>query len=611
MTGTRFPAGFVWGAATAAFQVEGAPRGRARAVDLGHLRAGRPGGSSAGDTGDVAADHYRRIREDVALMARARAPRLPVLGRLAAGPAGRRRPVNQRGLDFYRRLVDELLGAGVTPWVTLYHWDLPQALEDRGGWTARDTARPVRRVRRHRARPLGDRVPHWTTLNEPWCSAFLGYASGVHAPGRATAPPPSRPRTTSCSPTAWPCAAIRAARPGAAAGHHPQPLRRSTPATRRPGDVDAARRIDGLHNRVFLDPVLPRRIPDRRRSPTSSAFSGLATTSATATWHHLRAARPARRQLLQPAPWWPPGPVAAPPDRTGGPAVAAASARRGRQLRSPRPAGHRHGLGGRPAGPDRTAASGCTASYPRLPLYVTENGAAYPDDVTPTAPVHDPDRLAYLDAHLRRRARAIEAGADVRGYFVWSLLDNFEWAWGYAKRFGIVHVDYATQRAHPQGERPLVLAVIAAMPPDRTVRWAAGRSAWRRCRRASGCRRSRGRPGWPASSAGDGVARGQRLAAGQPECPGRGRPCHRRARLRPNRAARSPGHPAHRLGRAGGPRAGDRFFSEPVLRRRHPRASRRRSPAPTSSSCSGGPDLGAPGPARALPAPAATSTACC
>ncbi len=250
----RFPAGFLWGAATAAFQVEGSTTADGRTDSIWDAFARRPGAILGGHTGEPAADHYRRMPDDVALMAELG---LTTYRFSVAWP--RVRPdggaVEQRGLDFYRRLVDELLAHGVTPWVTLYHWDLPQALEDRGGWTSRDTAHRFAEYADTVHEALGDRAPYWTTLNEPWCSALLGYASGEHAPGRV------EPRAAVAATHhlllahGLAGAAIRARDPRSALGItlNFSPVDAVDPAD--PVDVEAARRIDGLHNRLFLDPV--------------------------------------------------------------------------------------------------------------------------------------------------------------------------------------------------------------------------------------------------------------------------------------------------------------------------------------------------------------------
>lgn len=450
-----FPAGFLWGAATASYQIEGAVAEDGRTPSIWDTFSRLPGAVLDGDTGDVACDHYHRMPQDVALM---RELGLASYRFSVAWP--RVRPdggaVDQRGLDFYRRLVDELHDAGIRPWLTLYHWDLPQALEDAGGWTNRDTAYRFAEYAATVHDAIGDRVPVWTTLNEPWCSAFLGYTGGQHAPGRQEGVA------------------------GLVAAHHlllghglvVDELRRrgadnqlgltlnfTVADPHEPADEldqDAARRIDALHNRVFLDPVFRGTYP-----------ADLLEDTRELTWQGQPWTAVVRDGDL--------GLISTPLDLLGvnyykGDAVS----------------GHPHtdvtGTGGvHPSRPTRTPFVGCedvifpsrrlpvtdmgwevqpegltrlltrlAADYGVPPMYVTENGAAYVDSPAPDGAVRDPERIAYVDAHLRAVHAAIEQGADVRGYFYWSLLDNFEWAYGYAKRFGIVYVDYATQRRTPK-----------------------------------------------------------------------------------------------------------------------------------------------------------------
>jgi beta-glucosidase len=442
--GGGLPAGFLWGAATAAYQIEGASTEDGRGPSIWDTFSRTPGRIRGGGTGDVAVDHYHRYREDVALMAELGLsayrfsvswPRIQPRGR---GPADR------RGLDFYQRLVDELLGRGIEPWLTLYHWDLPQPLEDAGGWPVRDTAARFADYAAIVHGALGDRVRTWTTVNEPWCSAFLGYGSGEHAPGRQE-----------------PAASVRAAhhlllghglaaRALRAGGNDPQVvislnLYGIEPAG--PADADAARRVDGLQNRFFLDPVL-------RGSYPVDVVADLAPVT---DFGHVRdgdlATIAAPLDALG-VNYYSRFVVRAGAGRTGG---KVGPAGRQRLLASPFPGAETIGFDR--GGPDRTAmdweihAAGLTGVLTRVgtdydapPLYVTENGAAFRDTVAPDGKVHDRDRTAYLAAHLTACRDAVAAGVDLRGYFVWSFLDNFEWAWGYDMRFGVVHVDFATQR---------------------------------------------------------------------------------------------------------------------------------------------------------------------
>jgi beta-glucosidase len=430
-----FPKGFLWGAATAAYQIEGSTTVDGRGPSIWDTFAHTPGRVLGGDTGDVAVDHYRRYRADIGLMAELGLsayrfsvswPRIQPSGK---GPA------NLPGLDHYERLVDGLLEAGITPMLTLYHWDLPQELEDSGGWANRDTASRFADYAGLVAERLGPVVPLWTTLNEPWCSAFLGYASGVHAPGRTD-----------------PALALRAAHHLLLAhGLGVERLRATLPAegqvsitlnltSVRPGSgtraaADAVRRIDGLANRLFLDPLLRGHYPR----------DVLSDTAALTGWSFVR---PGDQEV-----------IAAPIDVLGinyytptvvdaGVALPGASAWPGCDdvVFVPRP-GPATAMGWAiDADGLRAVLDRLHDEHPGLPLMITENGAAFEDRVGVDGGVRDDDRIAYLRDHLAVVHQAISSGVDVRGYFVWSLLDNFEWSYGYSKRFGIVHVDYPTQR---------------------------------------------------------------------------------------------------------------------------------------------------------------------
>ncbi|MER7518336.1 GH1 family beta-glucosidase [Streptomyces sp. NPDC126499] len=434
-TPLRFPAGFRWGTATAAYQIEGAAAEHGRTPSIWDTFSRVPGKVRNGDTGDIAADHYHRVSEDIALMRRLGVtdyrfsvswPRVQPTGR---GPAVR------QGLDFYRRLTDELREAGIRPVATLYHWDLPQELEDAGGWPERETARRFGEYAALMAEALGDRVATWTTLNEPWCAAFLGYGSGVHAPGRTSALASLRAAHHFNLAHGLATRALRAALPAGSEVSLTLNLHAVRPHTQAPEDLDAARRIDAVGNRVFLDPVFHGTLPEDLVRDTAPVTD----------WSFVRDGD------LRTA--------SAPIDSLGinyySPTVVAAGS-------SPAPspwAGAERHVRFLPAPGPRTAmdwpvdANGLHEllvrlrdDLPGVPLVITENGAAYDDYADPEGQVKDPERVAYLRAHLAAVHRAIEDGADVRGYFLWSLLDNFEWAYGYSKRFGIVHVDFATQR---------------------------------------------------------------------------------------------------------------------------------------------------------------------
>ncbi|WP_225440412.1 GH1 family beta-glucosidase [Amycolatopsis eburnea] len=432
-----FPPGFVWGAATAAFQVEGATTADGRTDSVWDVFARRPGAVVGGDTGDPAADHYRRYAEDVALMRRLG------LGAYRFSLAWPRvRPdggePNAAGLAFYDRLVDCLLEAGVQPWATLYHWDLPQALEEKGGWTSRDTAYRFAEYAESVVERLGDRVASWSTLNEPWCAAMLGYAGGIHAPGRTDHSAAVAATHHLLLGHGLAMDVIRRHAPGVPAGItlNLYPVAAHDPAN--VADVAAARRIDGLQNRLFLDPVLRGGYPDDL--VTDLAPFGLgdvvrdedaAVIAAHVDWlgvNYYRDYRVAGRPVE--------GSEPAGPEWVGA----------GDVHFVPDPAAPRTDSGWevQPAGLTESLLQ-VHRGYRRVPLYITENGAAYPDVIGDGGDIVDTDRVAFLDSHLRAAHDALAAGVDLRGYFYWSLLDNFEWAEGYAKRFGLVHVDYETQ----------------------------------------------------------------------------------------------------------------------------------------------------------------------
>ncbi|MFD9796559.1 glycoside hydrolase family 1 protein [Streptomyces sp. NPDC059070] len=452
-----FPPGFLWGAATSAYQIEGAVDEGGRTPSIWDTFCRTPGKVAGGDSGDTAVDHFHRWREDLALMSELRLnayrfsvswPRVQPTGR---GPAV------QRGLDFYRALVDGLLERGIRPSLTLYHWDLPQELESAGGWPERDTAHRFADYALIVAEALGDRVDMWTTLNEPWCSAFLGYASGVHAPGRTDPVAALRAAHHLNLGHGLAAAALRGALPGGAQlgiSLNPSAIR---PYSQAPADVDAARRIDALANRVFTGPLF------------KGAYDAdlLRDTAGLTDWSFVHDGDP--RVIGHPLDflginYYAPSVVSAATDNGSGHRPEQGERRRdghGASVCPPWP-----GADGvvfhQPPG-ELTAMnwsidpSGLhdlllryTREVPGLPLMITENGAAYDDEPGPDGAVHDPDRIRYLHGHLAAVRRAMADGADVRGYFLWSLLDNFEWSYGYGKRFGAVYVDYGTQARTPK-----------------------------------------------------------------------------------------------------------------------------------------------------------------
>ncbi|MEY9968679.1 beta-glucosidase [Streptacidiphilus sp. MAP12-16] len=459
----HFPTGFLWGAATAAYQIEGAAAEGGRTPSIWDTYSHTPGRVRNGDTGDTAADHYHRYRDDVALMAQLelKAYRFSVSWSRVQ-PTGRG-PAVERGLDFYRRLADELLEAGITPVATLYHWDLPQELEDAGGWPVRDTAERFGEYAALMGEALGDRVRYWTTLNEPWCSAFLGYGSGVHAPGRTDPADALRAAHHLNLGHGRAVAALRSVLPTAGAhgaGQGPGPqlsvtlnLHEVRSLSQNPADLDAARRIDAVGNRVFTGPILDGEYPQDLRADTAHLVDwddlvrhgDLAAISAPIDLLGINYYTPTLVSAWS-------GPPAAEHSRSDG---------HGSSDHSPWP-GSENVVFHLPPG-ERTAMnwsidpSGLydlltriAREHPRMPLIVTENGAAFDDYVSPEGEVRDPERIAYVHAHLAAIHAALADGVDVRGYFLWSLMDNFEWAYGYGKRFGAVYVDYSTQRRIPK-----------------------------------------------------------------------------------------------------------------------------------------------------------------
>jgi beta-glucosidase len=434
-----FPDGFLWGAATAAYQIEGAAEEDGKGPSVWDTFSHQPGRTRGGDTGDTACDSYHRLDEDLALLTRMSVgayrfsvswPRIQPDGH---GPA------NQAGLDYYGRLVDGLLERGIQPAVTLYHWDLPQALQDKGGWAARDTADRYAEYAEIVAAALGDRARRWITINEPWVIANLGYRVGKHAPGIADAAQAADATHHLLLAHGRAVPAIRAARSEAL--DVGITLNLSTVRAAEPSAGPLAAEIDAELNGVFLEPLLQGRYP---------AALG-------------RDFRPAD-EVIQDGDF---REIRAPIDFLGvnyySPRVVRLrdgnGLRRGEQPMDGRP----DGVNVHPDGIPLTAMGWLAdpeglhellvrlkADAPGLPLYITENGAACYDYVNPDGLVDDAERVSYLHGHLRAARRAISDGVDLRGYFVWSLLDNFEWAEGYSKRFGLVFVDFGTQSRIPK-----------------------------------------------------------------------------------------------------------------------------------------------------------------
>jgi beta-glucosidase len=427
---TRFPDAFLWGAATSAYQVEGSPLADGAGPSIWQRFASTPGRTASGETGDIACDHYRRWESDVRLMAELglNAYRFSIAwGRIL--PTGRGR-VNPAGVAFYDRLVDGLVSHGIQPMVTLYHWDLPAALDDRGGWLNPDVADWFADYAQVMVRALGDRVPQWTTLNEPWVVTDGGYLQGVLAPGHRNlyeAPIASHNLLRAHG------AAVQAfrAESGGSIGLVVN-LEPKYPASDSAADIAATRRADAYMNRQYLDPVFLGRYPEELAEIFGDAwpehgdadmqlirqpidFLGVNYYTRSVSRHDDKAPPVRATGVLQPE----------------------------------------HAItetGWEVFPPALTAVLlWVKERYGELPLYITENGAAFYDPPSATdGRIEDPLRVQYLHDHLRAAHEAIRQGVDLRGYFAWSLLDNFEWSLGYAKRFGLVHVDYRSQLRTPK-----------------------------------------------------------------------------------------------------------------------------------------------------------------
>ncbi|WP_368497802.1 glycoside hydrolase family 1 protein [Herbiconiux sp. A18JL235] len=470
---TAFPPGFLWGSATAAAQIEGAAFEDGKEASVWDTFARVPGAVLNGDTLDVAVDHYHRVPEDVALM-----KALGLHSYRFSTSWARIRPAdrytNQAGLDFYSKLVDELLGAGILPWLTLYHWDLPQALEEQGGWANRDTAHRFAEYAEVVYDALGDRVEHWTTFNEPFCSSLLGYASGVHAPGRQE--PAAAIAAVHHQHLGHGLAVARLRELGAQNLGITLNLTNAVPADPNdPVDLDAARRLDSLNNRIFLDPLLRGEYPADVVDDLAAVGIDLSTGGPLVQEgdleiiaqpldflgvNHYHDDQVSGHPIEQPAD---PSVVPVDPHAVAGGLPAKSPFVGSEFLTFPLRGLPLTGMGWEvhPAGL-RTLLVRLGHEYDTLPpLYVTENGAAYDDEVAADGAIHDVERTAYIRDHIEAVSEAIADGADVRGYFVWSLLDNFEWAWGYGKRFGIVRVDYDTLVRTPKDSAKAYAEVIS------------------------------------------------------------------------------------------------------------------------------------------------------
>jgi len=440
-----FPDGFLWGISTSAYQIEGAINEEGRGPSIWDTFSHLPGNIEGEDTGDIACDHYHRWPEDVALMHE--------LGigayRLSTAwprilPEGRG-PANAKGLEFYDRLVDGIMKAGIEPWICLYHWDLPQALEYRGGWQNRDVAFWFADYAAITARRLGDRVKHWATFNEPNAAAVLGYGEGVHAPG-------IRGRQSALAAIhvmnmahGLGVEALRAEYADLLVGNiynfHPR-----EPASEREQDEIAAVMLDALWNRSFPDPQIHGAYPE----PLATEMVDLV---------HPGDFEIIKRKLDY---------------------FALNYYTRSRVRYDPE---HPFEVGAMPPEPDKPVTDMGWEIAPEafrqvmieakerysgdLPIYILENGAAFADRIDADGRIRDERRISYLRGYLGALQDAIEAGVAVRGYFLWTLLDNFEWAWGYSKRFGLVHVDFATLERRPKASFDFYAELANGTPLER------------------------------------------------------------------------------------------------------------------------------------------------
>lgn len=426
MTGKIFPKNFIWGAATASYQVEGAWNEDGKGESIWDRFSHTPGKVQDGDTGDTACDHYHRWESDLQL--------LKVLGldayRFSIAwprvlPDGRGR-VNSAGLDFYSRLVDRLLEYNIQPYATLYHWDLPQVIQDSGGWPARFSVEAFVEYADVVTRALGDRVKNWITLNEPWVSAFIGYRDGRHAPGHTDLGEALAASHHLLLAHGLAVPVIRGNSPRANVGIVLN-LTPQVPASSSRFDRDAANEVDGTLNRFFLDPLVGRGYPQ-------DAVNGFGLPM----------------DFIQPGDL---ETISVPVDFIGvnyytrNIVRSEAVSEVGNTPRSVFRVGENTEMDWEvfPEGLYKILGR-LYFDYDFPAIYITENGAAFVDSVSADGEVDDPARLSYFRRHLEQVHRAIEAGIPVKGYFAWSLMDNFEWGFGYSRRFGLIHVDYKTQK---------------------------------------------------------------------------------------------------------------------------------------------------------------------
>jgi len=454
----QFPADFIFGAATASYQIEGAVAEDGRTASIWDTYSHTPGMVERGDTGDVACDHYHRFGEDVALMKQLGLDsyRFSLAWPRIKPDDG---PVNAAGLAFYDKLVDELLAAGIEPAVTLYHWDLPQTVEDQGGWRERATAERFTEYAAVAAGHLGDRVKRWITLNEPFCSSILGYADGVHAPGAHEGEGALKAAHHLMLGHGLAAQAVRAAVAAAQVGITLN-LASVQQVSDSPEDIEAARRNLLIGNLIFTDPVLAGTYPEHGKEVWApiTDFSwiqdgDLATAHQPLDFLGVNYYFPSRPKASAPHE---PNPA----DRVASDLGFHSEVHEGEYLTEmgwPVDAG---------AFTDLLTWLRDTYGDALPPVYITENGIACPDVVHADGSIDDQDRIRYLSDHLKAVKGAMAKGVDVRGYYLWSLMDNFEWARGYAPRFGLIRVDYDTLERTPKASFDWYRGVIATHEVD-------------------------------------------------------------------------------------------------------------------------------------------------
>jgi beta-glucosidase len=436
-----FPNNFLWGSATAAYQIEGSPMADGAGTSIWHRFSHSPGRTVNGDTGDIACDHYHRYKADVALMRELglKAYRFSVSwSRILPDGTGR---VNPLGLDFYNRLVDELLANGIQPLITLYHWDLPAALDDRGGWLNRDVASWFAEYANVLFRSLDDRVTRWVTLNEPWVVSDGGYLHGALAPGHRShfeAPIASHNLLRSHAAAVAAYRATGKNQIGLVVNLEPK-----YPVSMSDEDLAATRRADAYMNRQYLDPLFFGEYPPEMREMFGEAWPEFPASD----FEDLRI--PFDFLGIN---YYTRGLTKNDPTNT---------VERATRVRNPRAAYTETSWEVFPQGLTDILLW-TTERYGKMPIYITENGAAFYDPpVALDGRIDDPLRVDYLRRHFHAILDAIDRGADVRGYMVWSLLDNYEWALGYSKRFGIVHIDYETMARTPKASARYYSGVVA------------------------------------------------------------------------------------------------------------------------------------------------------